>query len=100
MKKVSLSTILFLLGCFIAVLAAGLQWIIPGNQLFLSILAVGGVALAAWQKFRGDHEMASLLVGANKTASGSYCSCRNCTHGGHRVGFRSSLVQRDRLRWV
>jgi membrane protein implicated in regulation of membrane protease activity len=56
MKKVSLSTILFLLGCFIAVIAAGLQWIIPGNQLVLFLVAVGGVALAAWQKFRGDYE--------------------------------------------
>ena len=61
MKRVSLSTFLFLLGCFVAVLAAGLQWIIPGNQLVLFLVAVGGVALAAWQKFRGDYEQRQQL---------------------------------------
>src|SRR6266704_2190291 len=67
MKKVSLSTILFLLGCFIAVLAAGLQWIIPGNQLVLFLVAIGGVALAVWQKFSGDHEQRQQFEQERKT---------------------------------
>ena len=67
MKKVSLSTILFLHGCFIAVLAAGLQWIIPGNQLVLFLVAIGGVALAVWQKFSGDHEQRQQFEQERKT---------------------------------
>jgi len=54
--KVSVSTALFWLGCFVAVLAAGLQWIMPGNQLVLFLVAVGGVVLAGSQKVFGDRE--------------------------------------------
>ena len=55
-KKVSVSTFLFWVGCFVAVLAAGLNWIMPGNQLVLFLVAVGGVVLAGWQKIVGDRE--------------------------------------------
>src|SRR6266566_4493208 len=54
--KVSVSTALFWFGCFVAVLAAGLQWIMPGNQLVLFLVAVGGVVLAGSQKVFGDRE--------------------------------------------
>ncbi len=92
MKKVSLSTILFLLGCFIAVLAAGLQWIIPGNQLFLSILAVGGVALAAWQKFRGDHEQRQQFDQERKTREAAEQNVLDQTEGGKQRLARSRIL--------
>ncbi len=92
MKKVSLSTILFLLGCFIAVLAAGLQWIIPGNQLVLFLVAVGGVALAVWQKFSGDHEQRQQFEQERKTREAAEQNVLDQTEGGKQRLARSRIL--------
>jgi uncharacterized membrane protein len=55
-KKPSRSTVLFWVGSFVAVLGAVLPLIIPGAQLVLSIIGVGGVVLAGSQKIVGDRE--------------------------------------------
>ena len=57
MKKLSRSTVLFLLGSFLTLLAIGLALIIPGNQVVLSLIGVVGLLVAIWQKFRGDIEL-------------------------------------------
>lgn len=59
-KKPSRSTVLFWIGSFVAVLAAVLP-LITGTQWVLSILGVGGVALAGWQKIVGDREQRQQL---------------------------------------
>lgn len=55
-KKPSRTTILFWVGWFLGLLAAFLQLIIPGAQLVLFLVAVGGFALAGWQKIVGDRD--------------------------------------------
>ena len=55
-KKPSRTMVLFWIGWFLGLLAAVLQLIIPGAQLVLFLVAVGGFALAGWQKIVGDRE--------------------------------------------
>ena len=59
-KKPSRSTVLFWVGSSVAALAAVLP-LITGAQWVLSILGVGGVALAGWQKIVGDQEQQQQL---------------------------------------
>lgn len=51
--KPSRTTVLFWVGWFLGLLAAVLQLIIPGAQVVLFLVAVGGFALAVWQKIGG-----------------------------------------------
>ncbi len=55
-KKPSLTTILFWIGCFIALLGAIIQF-----QLFPFLLVVAGLMIAAWQKVVGDREQQQQL---------------------------------------
>ncbi len=74
-------TILFWVGCAITILAAGLQLIIPDIRLVLFLLTIVGVALAAWQKYRGDHEQQAALQRVwNDTQSGREHAARSQLH--------------------
>jgi hypothetical protein len=53
LTKPSRTTVLFWAGWFLGLLAAILQLIIPDAQLVLFLIAVGGFALAVWQKIGG-----------------------------------------------